>query len=363
MPTDVVFPQLSEDVEEGVLVTWFVEPGGRVSAGDLVASVQVEKVEEDVYAPTEGTVTELLAGPGDVVAQGAVIARIGAPGEGPSTTAAPPATEAPGAEAPAAAAPRVAASPVAKRVARELGLDLAGITGTGPGGRIVEADVRRAAATPAAGEPLPASRRLMATRLHDWQATTAQFTLTTEVDVTALAQRRPPWTAAAVVAAGRALRRHPRLARRWQDDRLVAADAIDVGVAVALEDGLVAPVVREADGRDLADVAAAVADLSERAREGGLTIDEVTGAVFTVTSLGGHPIDAFTPLLHPPQVAILGVGRARERPAVVDGRIEPRMLLVLSLTVDHRVVDGDPAAAFLADVADLLGQGPGGLGG
>lgn len=352
MPTDVVFPRLSEDVDEGVLVTWFVEPGAHVAEGDLVASVQVEKVEEDVYAPGEGAIAELLVGPGDVVMQGAVIARIGAAAE------APPARAARAAEAPVRApaiepAPTVIASPAAKRVAKELGVDLATITGTGPGGRIVEDDVRRAGA----GEPLSAARGLMAKRLRDWQSTTAPFTVTTEVDVTSLAAQQPSWTAAIVVAAARALRRHPGLARRWHDDRLVAATSMDVGVAVSLDDGLIVPVVRRADERDLTAIAAEVADLSERARRGDLHVDEVTGGVFTITSLGSYPVDAFTPLLHPPQVAILGVGRAREKPAVVDHRVEPRMLLVLSLTVDHRVIDGAPAAAFLADVAGHLRDG------
>jgi pyruvate dehydrogenase E2 component (dihydrolipoamide acetyltransferase) len=194
----------------------------------------------------------------------------------------------------------------------------------------------------------------MATRLRDWLVTTAQFSLTTEVDVTALASQSPAWTAAVVAASARSLRRHPLLTRRWQGDRLVTVASIDVGIAVSLDDGLIVPIVRRADQRELGVIATEVADLSERARRGALRVEEVTGGVFTVTSLGAYPIDAFTPLLHPPQVAILGVGRAKEKPAVVDGRIEPRTLLVLSLTVDHRVIDGAPAAAFLADVAALL---------
>lgn len=356
MTIDVTFPHLSEDVDEGVLVTWFVEPGARVAEGDLIASVQVEKVEQEVYAPGAGSVVELLAAPGDVVAQGAVIARLGEPAETTATPSAPATSET------TAAAPRPAAiiaSPAAKRLARELGVDLANVKGTGPGGRIVEADVRQAASVggngqAAAAEPLDVSRRLMATRLRDWLATTAQFTLTTEVDVTALAAQRPPWAAAVVWAAARSLKRHPKLTQRWQGDQLVRVESIDIGVAVSLDDGLIVPVVRRADERDLSALASEIADLSDRARRSALRVDEVTGGAFTVTSLGAYPIDVFTPLLQPPQIAILGVGRAREKPAVVEGRIEPRWLLVLSLTVDHRVIDGAPAAAFLTDVAAQL---------
>jgi pyruvate dehydrogenase E2 component (dihydrolipoamide acetyltransferase) len=357
--TEVPFPHMSDEVDEGVLVTWFVEPGARVEAGTLMASVQVEKVEQDVYAPASGQVVELLVRQGDVTRQGAAIARIGAADEATATGTAgvaPPTGAGPQPSPvpePSAAAP--IASPAARRVARELGVDLATVAATGPGGRIVEDDVRRAAAPPA-GEPLPGVRRLQADRLRNWLAATAQFTLTSEVDVTDLAARQPHWTAAVVRACALALRRHPRLASRWHDDRLVSPDTIDIGVAVSLDEGLVVPVVHRADDRDLPTLVDEIAALAERARAGALTIDDVSGAVFTVTNLGGYPIDAFTPLVHQPQTAILGVGRARARPAIVDDHIQPRTTLVLSLTVDHQVTDGAPAAAFLGDVVHLLGH-------
>jgi pyruvate dehydrogenase E2 component (dihydrolipoamide acetyltransferase) len=364
MATEVLFPHMSDEVDEGVLVTWFVEPGTHVDAGTLMASVQVEKVEQEVYAPASGHVLELLVGQGDVAGQGAAIARIGAVDEIAATAAAvarPTGTAPQPSPAPeAAAATPPIASPAARRVARELGIDLGTVRATGPGGRIVEDDVRRAAAAPPAGEPLPGARRLLADRLRNWQAATAPFTLTSEVDVTDLAVRQPHWTAAVVRACALALRSHPRLASRWHDDRLVPADTIDIGVAVSLDEGLVAPVIHRADGKDLPTLADEITALANRARAGRLTIDDVTGAVFSVTNLGGYPVDAFTPLIHPPQTAILGVGRALARPAVVDDRIEPRTTLVLSLTVDHQVTDGAPAAAFLADVAHLLGH-PAGL--
>jgi len=356
MATNVVFPRLSDEVEEGVVVTWFVHPGTRVAEGDLVASVQVEKVEEEVYAPVAGVVLELLLPAGAVVEQGLPIARIGEPDEASPPSSPPPAAPA----ATGGAPPPVPASPAARRLARELGVELSIVVGTGPGGRIVEDDVRGAgastasSASPTIGEALSGPRRLMAQRMHDWLATTAQITLTSEVDVTELAAANPPWAAALVRACALALSRHPLLARRWNADRLVAAEQIDIGVAVALDDGLVVPVVRRADTKDLDTLAAEVADLARRARTGELAIDDVSGAVFTITSLGKYPIDAFTPVLQPPQTAILGAGHARSRPAVVDGRLEARTLQVLSLTVDHRVIDGAPAAAFLADIATLL---------
>ena len=354
MATDVLFPHMSDEVDEGVLVTWFVESGAAVDEGALVASVQVEKVEEEVYAPVGGQVLELVVGQGDVVQQGAVIARIGAADE--QAAAGRPAVVSGAGAAPPQPGPATVAlaSPAARRVARELGVDLAAVQGTGPGGRIVEDDVRRASEGPSAGEPLPGTRRLLADRVRNWLAATAQFTLTSEVDVTELAQRQPQWTAAVVRACVLALPRHPRLASRWHGDRLVPPETFDIGVAVSLEDGLVVPVIHRADEKDLPTLASDVAALAERASAGTLTIDDVSGAVFTVTNLGGHPIDAFTPLVYQPQTAILGVGRARARPAVVDDRIEPRTTLVLSLTVDHQVTDGAPAAAFLADIADLL---------
>ncbi|HLF40338.1 MAG TPA: 2-oxo acid dehydrogenase subunit E2, partial [Acidimicrobiia bacterium] len=219
----------------------------------------------------------------------------------------------------------------------------------------------RPAAAARAGHPLPPVRRVLADRLRTWQVATAQLTVTAEADVTALGgvvgtggDGGTPYLAAVVRACALTLADHPLLGTRWVDDRLVEPGAIDIGVAVALEGSLVAPVVRGAEGRPVGALHWEVTELAERARAGTLTIPELHGAVFTVTNLGAYGIDAFTPLLDPPQTAILGLGQARLRPAVVDGRIEPRMLMVLSLTVDHQVIDGVPAAAFLADVIARL---------
>jgi pyruvate/2-oxoglutarate dehydrogenase complex dihydrolipoamide acyltransferase (E2) component len=344
---EVLMPRLSDEEEEGVLVTWFVQPGATVREGDLLAEVQVLKVSAEVVAPASGTV-ELRAQPGDVVPQGAVIAVIREPEEAPAA---------------------VPASPAARRLARELGVDLSAVRGTGPGGRIVEEDVRRAAGGAAPGAPAPVEpispmRRAIAERLHGHLAATAQVTLTAEADVTALAQelerlsaasgRRASYTEAAVRAVALALREHPRLGGRWTEEGIVLPDRLDVGVAVALDEGLVVPVIRAVDTKDLQTLGQEIAELAERARKGALTPADLEGGVFSVTNLGAYGVDAFTPLLNPPQSAILGLGRARPRPAAVEGRVEVRTLMVLSLTFDHRVVDGAPAAAFLRTVVSLL---------
>ena len=262
------------------------------------------------------------------------------------------------------------ASPAARRVARELGVDLAAVAGSGPGGRIVEDDVRRAATGPgtavAPGHPLAPARRVLADRLRNWQAATAQLTLTAEADVTVLSgtfssgpeDGAGSYLAAVIRACALALRDHPGLGSRWVDGRVVEPVDIDIGVVVALEGTLLAPVVRNADAKSVDQIRREVAELAGRARAGTLTNPEMHNAVFTVTNLGGYEIDAFTPLLDPPQTAILGLGRARSRPSVVDGRIEPRLLMVLSLTVDHQVTDGVPAAAFLTDVVRRLEDAP-----
>lgn len=371
MPHEVLMPRLSETTDEGVVVTWFVEPGAMVREGDLVAEVQVEKMSAEVRAPVAGRIGELRIAPGGVVAQGAVLVVIEAAAGGGVPAAAVEAA----APAAFAAEPGGPASPAAKRLARELAVDLATVAGTGPGGRIVESDIRAAAdrlpggvgAPPASHgrlQPLTPMRRAIAERLHQGLASTAQLTLTAEVDVTALGEqlerltaewgRRVSYTEAAVRACALAIGEHPRVGARWTEEGLVLPERIDIGVAVALDDGLVVPVVRAADLKNLEAIGREIADLAERARTARLATAETEGGIFSVTNLGGYGIDAFTPLLNPPQTAILGLGRARPRPAVVAGAVVVRTLIMLSLTFDHRVLDGAPAAAFLATVVGLL---------
>ena len=371
MPHQVLMPHLSDTTEEGIVVAWFVEPGATVREGDLVAEVQVEKMSAEVHAPVGGRIGELRIAPGGVVSQGALLVVIEAAAGGEAHAAAAEAA----APAAVAAEPGGPASPAARRLARELAVDLATVVGTGPGGRIVESDIRDAAdrlpggggAPPASQgrlQPLTPMRRTIAERLLQGLASTAQLTLTAEADVTALGEhlerltaecgRRVSYTEAVLRACALALGEHPRVGARWTEEGLILPERIDIGVAVALDDGLVVPVVRDADSKSLEVIGREIADLAERARAAQLATSETEGGIFSVTNLGAYGIDAFTPLLNPPQTAILGLGRARPRPAVVAGAVVVRTLMVLSLTFDHRVLDGAPAAAFLATVVGLL---------
>jgi len=379
MRTEITVPVLSEEDEEGMVVTWFVTPGAAVREGDLLAEVQVEKAITEVRAPVAGRIAEILVPPGGIVRQATPIAVLEVGAEAVPEAAPAPVGAAAGAEAvreaaePAPAGAPPPASPAARRLARELGVDLASVRGSGPGGRILEQDVRAAAGAPAAParvEPLTPMRKAIAARLTAGLASAAQLTLTAEADVTDLTAAleraggdgavRPSITDAVVRASALALREHRRVAARWTDDGLVLPEALDVGVAVAVEGGLLVPVVRGADQKDVATLSREIAELAERARRGRLQAPEMEGPVLSVTNLGAYRIDAFTPLLDPPQSVVLGVGRARMRPAVRDGAIVPRRLMVLSLTFDHRVSDGAPAAAYLQDVVLLL-EDPGRL--
>ena len=381
MRREVLMPHLAEEVEEGVVVTWFVEAGASIREGDLLAELQVQKVSSELRAPFSGRVEKLLVEPGGVVAQGAPIALIDAEVQAPGAVqpaAAPPAAPPPAtAPVPVPGAAGPVASPAARRLARELEIDLSTLVGTGPGGRIVEADVRAAAAVPAAPEPVRVEplgpiRRTIAGRLQSWLQATAQVTLVAEADVTDLeaelrrmcpaSDRQASFVEAVVRAAALALRDHPGMGARWSDDGLVYPRQIDVGVAVSLADGLITPVVRAADGKDLAALGREIAALAERARGGRLEASDTEGGALTITNLGAYRIDAFTPLLNPPQAAIIGLGRARRRPAVVGEAVLARTLMTLSLTFDHRVVDGAPAAEFLTQVVQLL-ERPASLGG
>lgn len=366
MKHEIVMPQLSETVNEGVLVAWFVEEGAGVNAGELMAEVQVEKASAEVHAPAGGTVIKLCVAPGGVVAQGAVMAVIDEAGK--PITAVEKALELPS-RASTSFAEAVLASPAAKRLARELNVDLAGIAGSGPGGRIVEADVQLAsqgskAAATIKSVPVTHMRRTIGDRLRAWYSETVQVSIMSDADVTELSEaleqagtgpeRGPSLTAAVVRACALSLRNHARMAARWAGESLVLAESLDIGVAIALDDGLIVPVIRAADTKDLSTLSREIASLAERARALHLKPSEVEGGVFSVSNLGAFGVDAFTPALNPPQTAILGMGRAKPTPSVVDGAVRVRTRMVLSLTFDHRVVDGVPAAAFLQEVVSAL---------
>jgi pyruvate dehydrogenase E2 component (dihydrolipoamide acetyltransferase) len=264
---------------------------------------------------------------------------------------------------------RVLASPLAQRIAEEEGLALTEIQGTGPGGRIVEEDVLRALerGKPSAlpkSIPFTGMRESIAEQMAHSLRTMAQLTMTTKVDVTelkatreALRQRwdkKISYTDLLVKAVAVALGDHPILGAHLEGDEILMPTEINIGVAVALEDGLMVPVVRNADECTVPDISDAIKDLAERTRSNELSVDEVTGAVFTVTNLGMYGVDAFTPIINPPEVAILGVGRIVEEVAWVNAQATPRATMMLSLTIDHRVVDGAPGAAFLQTLTQLL---------
>ena len=284
------------------------------------------------------------------------------------------------AAAPPAPAGPVKASPAAKRLAREHDLDLAGLTGSGPGGRIVVEDVEAALASAALATAAPADadaetfpyrgmRRTIGDRMHGSLQEMAQLTMATDVDMTRAVDLRrelldlwadrglrPTYTDFVIKAAALALRAHPRLNAELRDDTIVLHPQIHVGFAVALDEGLIVPVTRDTDALPLDELAPISADLALRARERHLGPDDLTGGTFTVTSLGMYGIDVFTPIINPPQAAILGVGRISERPVFrgESNDVERRSFMTLSLTIDHRVVDGAPAAEFLRDVKGIL---------
>jgi len=426
MATKVIMPKLGMAMSEGTVVKWLKEDGAEVQAGEPVVVVMSKKITYEVEAPASG-ILRPVAKPKDVRGVGQVIGWVTAAGEeiaeeeveapppeeAPAAVAEPAKVPAPGAPEPAVAGERVPSSPAARRLAKELGvditrvtpsgrritetdvqqyyeeqsrveatplarrmaeeegLDLAQIEGTGPGGRIIEEDVLRAlegTGVPAAGPPrsIPylGMRQAIAEQMVYSLQSMAQLTITAKADVTELKSTREAlaarweckvsYTDLLVKAVVVALREHPLLGSKLENDEIVMPQEVNVGVAVALEDGLIVPVVRNADRLTVPEIGEAIRDLAERARTNALNLDEVTGATFTITNLGMFGVDAFTPIINPPEVAILGVGRIFEELALLDGQIVGRSRMVLSLTIDHRIVDGAPGAKFLQTLVALL---------
>jgi pyruvate dehydrogenase E2 component (dihydrolipoamide acetyltransferase) len=415
MAEAIYLPKLGMTMEEGTLCRWIVPDGGEVKRGDLVFEMETEKVQLEVEAEHQGKLKQLVPEgavlkPGDVV--GAILAvgeevpqalvdRVAAqggetPGAGSQSSAATiEATLAEGEKAPSPATggsvptgEPLRISPIARRLADEAVIDVRTLAGTGPGGRVVERDVQMAieakkAAPPTGSAPAPQAapastasaiaysgrRRTIGERMRESAASMAQVTLTSETQVDAAVEMvhglNREWrkegvlvtlTALIVRACALALKEHPQLNSRLDGGQILLSPEINVGVAVDQEAGLIVPVVRAADRTSLQMVAKTLRELAEKAREDRLRPEDVLDGTFTVSSLEGTGVDAFTPIINPPQAAILGVGRVRDVAAFVDASVVRRQATTLSLTFDHRVTDGAPAARFLDRVSELLGR-------
>jgi pyruvate/2-oxoglutarate dehydrogenase complex dihydrolipoamide acyltransferase (E2) component len=344
MAYELKLPDLGEGVREGEIARWLVEVGQEVAEDEPLVEIQTDKTTVEIPSPAAGKVAQILVDEGELVPVGTPLVLIGSDGETP---------------APAAAKPeKIQATPLVRRVAEELGVDLAGIKGTGPGGRITEEDVRGVAG-PVEGErrePLRGVRRQIAEHLTRSHREVPSVTVVEECDFTALSQARGersylPYVLEAVVAG---LKAYPELNATFAGNEIVYWERYDIGLAVQTEEGLVVPVLRGAGEKSLDELAAEAARLAEGARAGSLAAEELRGSTFTVTSAGRLGGLFATPLVNHPEVGILGLHRIGPRPAVVDGEVVPREIGWLSCTFDHRVVDGARASEFLLAVVERL---------
>lgn len=344
MPVDVLMPVISSVGDDAVVTAWFVDDGQACTAGQLIAEVQAEKVSQEIEAPEAGFVVNRVA-IGDPVQQGDPICQV------VESVEASEAASASGPETPPSpAAPTVRASPAAKRVARELGVDLASIHGSGPGGRITEDDVRSAGAEPLGMTGL---RAAVARNMRRSHAETAPVTLFMNARLGSQLPER--LTASVVKTVAEVLADHPDLNGTREGDVFTGSPVANIAVAIQTDDGLVAPVVHDPASRTLEDVAHAISDLAERARSRRLESKDFEGGTFSVSNLGSYGIEGFTPIISLPQVAILGVGAARAVPVLTDhGNVAAGHEMMLSLTFDHAFVDGAPAAAFLRQLRETL---------
>jgi pyruvate dehydrogenase E2 component (dihydrolipoamide acetyltransferase) len=347
-------PDLGEGLTEGEVARWLVSEGQEVAEDDPLVEIQTDKTTVEIPSPAAGKVARILVGEGEVVPVGTVLVVIGDGSSVDATSAVSVGTD-PEGSVPAGSAPqpqRVRATPLVRRVARELGVDLAGLAGTGPNGQVTEADVRAAQGlSPTPGqsrgerrEKLRGVRRLIAEHMARAHREIPPVTWVEECDFELVDLKLLVPTVLKACAA--ALQEYPELNARLEGDEIVYLDRYDIGVAVQTEQGLVVPVVRECESRTVDELAAEVDRLAAGAREGKLQPDELRGSTFTVTSAGKLAGLFHTPIVNHPEVAILGVGRIAPRPVVRDGEVVVRPMGTIAVTFDHRVVDGARAAEF-----------------
>ena len=389
MAFSVVMPALEMAQETGKVVAWRKKEGENVVKGEPLLEVETDKAVLEVEAPADGVLAGVKAHEGAIVPVGQTIAWIVRPGEVPppevaSSHPAVSAATAPASSASADTSPPqqpaalgASISPKARRLAKEHGVDISRLQGSGPGGEIVASDVQalvdsRIASVPAlktAGLETPGRvGRLMAERTTESWTSVPHFFVVREIDAGALVAERErlgaeleqaggvrlTHTDALVGLVARVLVKHPRMNASWSADGIRLHQEVNIGVAIAVHDGVVAAVVHNAHTAALGEIAAQRRDLSERAKAGRLRQSDITGATFTISNLGMYGVDAFSAIISPPQAAILAVGRIADRVVPVDGQPAIRPMMTLTLSCDHRVVDGARAAAFLSDLAEAL---------
>ncbi|HJQ35798.1 MAG TPA: dihydrolipoamide acetyltransferase family protein [Thermoanaerobaculia bacterium] len=423
---EIIMPKMGDAMTEGKVVKWYKQPGDEVKKGEAVAEIETDKVNLDLEAEAEGTLGEQAAIEGDMVPVGGVLAKILGPGEkdvekdepkeekreekkeeppqrratdkkdsikhttgeyheaieqkGPRRDLAQNVVETPAAES-----DRPRSSPLARRMARELGVKLEEVQGSGPRGRIVAADIKNAGAAgfsppketgglkpaaPPVGEtkiiPLTAMRRTIAKRLAESTGPIPHFYLTADFDVTNLGSVRQQLIDISgsklslndfiIRAVALALRHHPNVNASWGDDAITQHGEVHVGVAVATADGLITPVIRNADQKSVTDIATEVRALADKAKNRKLKPDEYQGSTFTISNLGAWGIEEFTAIINPPNAAILAIGTAESRPVVIDKQIVIRERMKVTMSCDHRIVDGAIGAEFLKTLRQYIEQ-------
>jgi 2-oxoisovalerate dehydrogenase E2 component (dihydrolipoyl transacylase) len=342
-------PDLGEGLTEGEIARWLVSEGQEIAEDDPLVEIQTDKTTVEIPSPAAGTVTSILVEEGKVVPVGTVLVVIGGePDGGPARSATAP--------APPKLSARGRATPLVRRIAQGLGVDLESLTGTGPQGRVTEDDVRGAAGSSGEGrrEPLRGVRRVIAEHMTRAHREVPAVTWVEECDFSGLDLKLLVPTV--LKAAAESLREFPELNARLERDAIVFIDRYDLGVAVQTDDGLVVPVVRDCDTQSLEALSAEVKRLAESAREGTLKPEELRGSTFTVTSAGKLGGLLQTPIVNHPEVAILSIGRIGPRPVVRDGQVVAAQIGYVSVTFDHRVVDGARAAEFGLAVINRLEQ-------
>lgn len=437
MSVKVTMPKLGMTMKVGKLSKWYKNEGDLVEKGEDLFEVETEKITNKIESPGSGILFQVVVPAGETVPVGTILAVIAEAGEQPeriegiqvgevvevqAEAGSPQAAEA---KAEPQEKKRIVSTPSARRLAKELGVDLSLVTGSGPKGKIKEADVLKfheegppapkitplaaeiarqegldistitgtgengkitkedveqaLAASKAAPEaqptearviPLEGMRKAIADNMHASLQNAAQLTTFTEVDVTEMVRFRNMMRAEfarddsvkisyndiIVMATARALMRHPIMNSTLVGDEILLHDTVNMGIAVALPEGLIVPKLRNAEKKTLLEIAKEIRELAKKAREGALSMEEVTDGTFTISNVSMLGMDGFTPVLNPPETGILGVGRVIEKPAVFNGEIAIRQMMTLSLTFDHRVVDGAPAMTFLRDLARYLAQ-------